>query len=308
MPSGSADITLTAQEAMDGLTIMGSFAGGGLPPSVAVIIAVASGILPVDSEGASITIFSVNPAIGASGGSVSTLVTMNNSGNGKYYFTTGGDVVLPDTFWSSGLAIQVGAVNFVDVIVDVNLTWINSGLLDFIGPDLVDSPEDVVHSDGPNWDDDTEKGDNTFTFSYPNTNAENPTGFAAVRTKDGISEITASYPWTNGITDYELKDYIFEPGTYTYQIVAYKTGVMSLSPGSEFTVDAGGGVVPDISIIGGLGIDLALESTEIFIADPSGIYTVDETGTHDTLYERLTGITSVDVPIPTPFGTTGYLP
>lgn len=61
-------------------------------------------------------------------------------------------------------------------------------------------------------------------------------------------------------------------------------------------------------IVSELGVELALESKVVAIVNPSGIYTLIEGKRHDTLYERLTGITSINVAIPRPYGTTGFIP
>lgn len=56
-----------------------------------------------------------------------------------------------------------------------------------------------------------------------------------------------------------------------------------------------------------LRFDFATESRTVALIDPSGIYTLVEGKTHDTLYERTT-IDHQDVKIPDPFGKTGYVP
>lgn len=58
---------------------------------------------------------------------------------------------------------------------------------------------------------------------------------------------------------------------------------------------------------GGINFGGAVSDDIIFSSNPSGIYTLVEGKTHDTLYERLTGVTSVDVKIPDPFIKTGFI-
>lgn len=57
------------------------------------------------------------------------------------------------------------------------------------------------------------------------------------------------------------------------------------------------------------GFNLGGTSLEdaVFIMNPSGIYTLVEGKLHDTLYERMTGITTQDVKIPDPFVKTGFI-
>lgn len=62
-----------------------------------------------------------------------------------------------------------------------------------------------------------------------------------------------------------------------------------------------------VSFNGDLRFDFATQSTTVALIDPSGIYTLIEGKTHDTLYERTT-IDHQDVKIPDPFGKTGYVP
>lgn len=54
--------------------------------------------------------------------------------------------------------------------------------------------------------------------------------------------------------------------------------------------------------LGGTSLDDA-----VFMMNVSGIYTLVEGKLHDTLYERMTGITSHDVKIPDPFVKTGFI-
>lgn len=62
-----------------------------------------------------------------------------------------------------------------------------------------------------------------------------------------------------------------------------------------------------VNFSGDLRFDFATESRTVALIDPSGIYTLVEGKTHDTLYERTT-IDHQDVKIPDPFGKTGYVP
>lgn len=70
-----------------------------------------------------------------------------------------------------------------------------------------------------------------------------------------------------------------------------------LGPNGTFTGVGYGGFN-----LGGSSLDDA-----VFIMNPSGIYTLEEGKLHDTLYERMTGITTQDVKIPDPFAKTGFV-
>lgn len=76
-----------------------------------------------------------------------------------------------------------------------------------------------------------------------------------------------------------------------------------------------GGIIPgdplSLSLVnlntdGTGGIAIGSAAPLVLSVDASGIYTLVKNKTHDTLYERQSGITSVDVKIPNPFAKTGY--
>lgn len=302
MPEGSVE-GLTYQQAFDG--IPASSFGGGVGPSVAVIFAFADGILPVDCETCSIQEFPGSKfAVGASGGSLVVLATLVNSGNDKNFnITGGGSVLITDGFWPSLIRSAVAAVNIDDIICGFTVQWVSHDINSFAGPELTEttSPTEIIDS---NYDPDTEKGDNTFTFTYDNAAAEDPTSFAVKRTDSlGNSVLVGSLVFHAGQTDYQYTDYsITAPGAYTYTLIPYKLstsskGPESIAPGSE----------PDIAIIMGLEFAEDFSSIIIALADPSGIYTLVPGKTHDTLYER-TGVDHVDIAIPEPYGRTSYVP
>lgn len=58
---------------------------------------------------------------------------------------------------------------------------------------------------------------------------------------------------------------------------------------------------------GGFALGGSSLEDAVFIMNPSGIYTLVEDKTHDTLYERMTGITTQNVKIPDPFVKTGFV-
>lgn len=58
---------------------------------------------------------------------------------------------------------------------------------------------------------------------------------------------------------------------------------------------------------GGFNIGGSSLDDVVFMMNVSGIYTLVEDKTHDTLYERMTGITTQDVKIPDPFVKTGFV-
>jgi len=63
----------------------------------------------------------------------------------------------------------------------------------------------------------------------------------------------------------------------------------------------------DISIVGEGGLILSGDPAKLIIKDMSGIYTLVPGKTNDTVYDRQTGQTSVDLAIPDPTGITGYV-
>lgn len=139
--------------------------------------------------------------------------------------------------------------------------------------------------------------------------------------------------------NYTFNDYIGSEewsGEFTYTVSAYKLDTPDNTLGEEsepsdsILFDPGGEpppeVEPDIEFpdpdetptpapepggtlegAGYGGIDLGGAATMVFIQNPSGIYTLVKNKRHDTLYERMTGITSVDVKIPDPFVRTGFV-
>jgi hypothetical protein len=64
----------------------------------------------------------------------------------------------------------------------------------------------------------------------------------------------------------------------------------------------------DLAILGSGGIVLNSGAPQLLVKDISGIYTIVPGKTDDTLYDRQTGITSLDVKIPDPSIKTGFIP
>ena len=94
-------------------------------------------------------------------------------------------------------------------------------------------------------------------------------------------------------SDIPLYDWYYPPtGTVVNQ---------PIPPGS-------GWILQLVDHVGDLQFDMALESVIVLMTNPSGIYTLVEGQTHDTLYERFTGVPSINVKIPDPFGKTGFIP
>lgn len=87
-------------------------------------------------------------------------------------------------------------------------------------------------------------------------------------------------------------------------------GLVSLfTLGGTYIGDLELGVVPeelDFEMIGGITFSETVSA--VFIADPSGIYTLVAGKHHDSLYERLGEVTDQDVKIPRPFVKFGFLP
>ena len=72
--------------------------------------------------------------------------------------------------------------------------------------------------------------------------------------------------------------------------------------------DPGDTLVPSnpVQTDNGYTINVGGSAIMVFIENPSGIYTLINGQTHDTLYDR-TGLTSLDVKIPNPFVETGFM-
>lgn len=172
---------------------------------------------------------------------------------------------------------------------------------------LTDTPHDLTAED-PTWD--GEQGTTELTFQYDNADNEDPEGLTITRSKDGGAEdFVATVMWHDGQTEYTFTDYVFETGTYTYKIQSYKIAPNVLSPFSTpVIISFDGGTLPDISVTGDLILDISMTSVMTFISDPSGIYTLVPDKTHDTLYERLPAVTTIEIKIPDPFGKTGFVP
>lgn len=135
--------------------------------------------------------------------------------------------------------------------------------------------------------------------------------------------------------NYEFNDYIGSEeydGTFTYTVEPYKLDTPDNTLGAEsdpsdpVVFDPGVDPPPEPDIefpdpdevptlspeglsigVGYGGFNLGGAATMVFIQNPSGIYTLVKNKRHDTLYERMTGITSVDMKIPDPFIRTGFV-
>lgn len=319
MPIGFKSIAgLTEVQSNDGMAIAAIPGDTGLGPSIAVLTASATGLAPNDG---SIVIQIFPTAKIASGtdlnGNISVQTTLFNTGNDKLFNVSGGGTVnLTDGFWAQHIRGTVNSLNGSRGF-DIQFTSLDP-TTDF-NQTLTDSPQNarVNPGDGPNWDNVTQQGDVTITFTYTNTHAENPDAFVVMRTKVGSGNPAApvgSTPWDGsaGPTDFKFQDFVFEPGEFTYTIQAYKYGVPNIISIPGNVVDLiFGGPLPDIEVTGGGGgtghsdsviqdgIDIGGSAVLIFISEPSGIYTMVPGKTHDTLYNR--GSDPIDVKIPNPF-------
>lgn len=294
----------TAQEAADGIPI--SLFGGMVGPQIVVIFAYVNGVLPVDCETCSIQEFPGSRfSVGAAGGSIVATATLTNLGNDKSYAVAGdGTIIVFSGMMAEMVRSAVTATNIDTVSCLFTVQWQGHDIDGFNGPPLTESPNppEIIDS---NYDPDTETGDNTFTFTYENALAEDPTSFAVQRTGPGgasETELVGSVLFVLGVTNYEYTDYsVTAPGPYTYQLIPYKLSTHSVGPTS------GPAVNPDIAIITGLSFAEDLGSSIMLLSDPSGIYTLIEGKTHDTLYER-TGVDHIEIAIPDPFGKSPFVP
>lgn len=233
-------------------------------------------------------------------GSISATVTLLNSGDDINWFVSGGgSIELTAGLWDS---VARSVINSLNGSRGLSLQFLSLVVGDF-DPDLNDPPENLDATDEA-WDEEEEKGTVELSFTYDNPTAENPIGFAILR--DGV--IVGSLPWVNGTTSYSYIDYVFAVGSYTYTIQAYRYSPSNqISPASNSVVATfSSSGLPDISVTGDINIDIDWSSSIVFIADPSGIYTLVPGKTDDTLYTHTTPDT-VDVKIPDPFIKTAFI-
>lgn len=302
MPLGFLSISgLSHNQANDGYPIAAIPGDIGGVVTDCVLIASADGLPPSDPSIAIQVFPGTHFTTGTDSlGQISATITLANlNGDGKTWTPAGGgvDIIMADGFWEQLIR---GTVNSTNGTRGFDIQFLTLGAEDFTDL-LTRNPEDLSSSD-TSWNEDEEQGQTELSFSYDNADNEDPIGFTILR--DG--EFVGYIPWTDGTTDYTYTDYVFVSGTYTYTIKAYKLSPNALSPASNSEIVTFGGATPDINITMGLNIDIAWVSTFVFIADPSGIYTLVPGKTHDTLYER-TDVDHVDVKIPRPFIKTAYL-
>lgn len=291
---------LTNLQAGDGIPISSIPGDTGIGPSIAVLTALASGLPPSDGS-ISITLFpnGVATQFGTDpSGNITVQMTIFNNGDDKSFAVAvyGINITLPDGFWAqlirSSVNSALGTRGF-----DIQFTTLEP--TDF-NPTLVDPPDNLADSN-TSYDPIADEGNTDLTFSYDNSNAENPTALAVLR--DGV--FVGSVPWVNGTTSYAYTDTVFAPGTYTYTVKAYKYPD-AISPASNSVPVTFGGTSPDINVTTDLSFSLDWLSTIVLIVEPSGIYTLVEGKTHDTLYTHTTPAT-VDVKIPRPFGASALI-
>lgn len=262
--------------------------GDGLPPLDPMI-----GIqgFPCTSGGASATGTDSN-------GSIAVVCTyaVQPTEDSIFDTTVCGVVDMEDGFWQQEARVFIDDVTGTRriqasfVALDVN------DPNDFPGNTPPNDPTNLVASD-ISYDEDEEEGGATLTWT---DNGGNPKGTIIIRDDKGVGSVPPG--------DTSFRDiYRGPPGTKHYKVKTYGPNGPSLSgPSNDEPVVYGGGS-PDINITGSGGIALGGTATFLFIGDPSGIYTLVEGKTHDTLYDR-TGEESVDVAIPNPFIETGYIP
>lgn len=214
--------------------------------------------------------------------------------------------VPPASFWESFIYVNVHStpVNpYPGATIDIFLS------IDCLDPatfttSLINIPHTPTATH-PTWD--GAKGKIDLTVKYDNANNENPSEIIINRSRNGgASQQIATLRWVSGQIDYTYTDFVFALGTYAYTFQAYKAlAVSSASSSASVSVS---GTLPDIDVTGSATLAISANATMLFISDPSGIYTLVRNKTHDTLYERLSGVTTVETKIPDPFVKTAFLP
>lgn len=275
--------------------------GDGLPPSDGAISLQG---FPYPGAGAIATGTDSSGGIGV----VKTFAMAAPFDDDTQWDTSAGLVVLTDGFWDQDVRV------FISNITGTRRVQIDIVVLELsdLTENLVDTPDNLVDSN-PSWDLVEEEGSVDLDWTYDNTLAEDPAGFAIVREKtDAPTEalqIVGNVPFETGVTDYSYTDYFFLVGTYSYYIITYKYGSPpeKSPPSSPPIVIVIGGDSPDISVTSDMGFTLEWGSVMAFITDPSGIYGLIPNKTHDTLYNRAVE-TSIDVKIPDPFVKLAFLP
>lgn len=313
---------LTVTEANDGINVISMKGPGGMGPTAFVIIANAT-----YPEGfpASIQLFPgerfTNDDLG--NGVIGVTTTYVNTGDDETYgMSWDGNTFIAGGLWSGD--IRVAFAGPEEALIDITLQFSSldpQDPLDF--PNPLDEPIREPEITDPTFDEELNEGRLTFTFQYDNTLVENPDGFVIRRNHltgssgggagqggidigDPPAEMyVASIPWIDGTVEYTFEDYVYDFGEYEYWIYVYKYPNFISPPSDPINVvfDAD---VPDIIITGSGGVDFGGASTIVYIEDPSGIYTLVNHKTNDTLYNRI-DVDPIDVKIPDPFIKTGYI-
>lgn len=158
----------------------------------------------------------------------------------------------------------------------------------------IETSPSVVEPDDPN------KNDQIFTWDIP----PDPDNDGTIIVRDGA--VIATVP----AGTYTYTDTVDVGVDYTYTFFYYTGAGDGISEPTEYLLTSGGAYVEppleDMIMDGGINFGGAPLIT--MLVSPSGIYTLETGKRHDTLYERISGITSIDVKIPDPFIKSGYFP
>jgi hypothetical protein len=298
--------------------------GGGIGPDSFTIAVSNVDVLPPNDPSYSMTL---NPSGAiASGtdslGQIGVLKVFSQIGTNGSVFgwsagggsPSGGTTTLPGGFWQGNISVPINGPgwNTAQVYISYNSpdikTEFPNNLIEPPRPPQVTITEDWPGLTSP------DKERVNIEFQYDNLDSEDPDGFAVLRSEitdnptsdPTIADVIASVPFDPLTDTFNLEDIILAAGKYTYWVQAYRMSDTSISPFSDPGVLEVSGLPPSISITGSGGIDIGGTAIVIFMGDPSGIYTVIEGKTHDTLYQR-TSVDHIDMPIPNPYGITGYL-
>jgi hypothetical protein len=325
MITGSKEGIYTKDELFN-LKIVDVPGGGGIGPNSFTISVSDVGDLTPSTPGYSITL---NPSGAIANGTdslgqIGVLKVFDQIGtNGTIFGWSagggapfGGTTTMAGGFWNGTIHVVLNGVGFnaarIYISYDCQDPRNPAEFPNFL-TDPPKPPQITVTEDWPGLTP-PDKEKLNVEFQYDNLDSENPDGFAILRsdladnpTNDpALADIIASVPFVALTDTYNLEDVVLTGGVYTYWIQAYRMSDTSVSPLSESITITIGGPSPSISIVGSGGMALGGTAIVIFMGDPSGIYTITEGKTHDTLYQRTT-VDHIDMPIPNPYGITGYL-
>lgn len=219
------------------------------------------------------------------------------------WYTGGGWVDFPDGVLNTDVTAVSSQPTEANFDFEVWLHYASPGdSQDWGGSPPADDPANAnfQHEETDELEDDLPTGNKneTFTWDIP---TEDLIGTVVSRDGEFIDTVA---PGIGTYTD------TVPPGDYVYTFQFYQTGGNGISEPFEYPLETGDAIVdiPLISMTMSGGINFGGAPLITMLVNPSGIYTLVAGKRHDTLYERIPTITSIDVKIPDPFIKSAYLP